>query len=139
MKKYLLLFTVILISSCISVKKHNQQINNPINPKLLQKDTDFALHQLEKLHPQLYWYISKENLHQKFSQLKNNLTKPINSKEYYSLLAPIISEVKEGHLTLIPPTKKYTKRETFNTFNAISCSPSIGVSKNENKRQTALS
>ncbi len=111
MKKYLLLFTVILISSCISVKKHNQQINNPINPKLLQKDTDFALHQLEKLHPQLYWYISKENLHQKFSQLKNNLTKPINSKEYYSLLAPIISEVKEGHLTLIPPTKKYTKRE----------------------------
>jgi hypothetical protein len=110
MKKILFLFALI-ITSCSSVKNHNQHLDDLITTKQLKKDVDFAYQKLQKMHPKLYWYISKENLDYKFDSLKNSITKPINSKEFYKKIAPIIATIKQGHTFVYPSVKQYTKSE----------------------------
>lgn len=110
MKKILFLFALI-ITSCSSVKKHNQHLDDLIATKQLKEDIDFAYQKLQKMHPRLYWYISKENLDYKFDSLKNSITKPINSKEFYKKIAPIIATIKQGHTFVYPSVKQYTKSE----------------------------
>lgn len=97
--------------SCVSVKEHNERIDTPIAPDLLKKDVDYAYQQLQKLHPKLYWYIDKESLDYKFDSLKTTITQPLKPNEFYYKLAPVIADVKEGHLRLVPREKKLTRKE----------------------------
>ena len=111
MKKifFLLAFTSLL--SCVSVKKYNERLEKPLSTEKLKQDVDFTHQKLQKLHPNLYWYISKEQLDYKFDSLKTNISKPLKPSEFYLKLAPIIADIKEGHLRLLPLEKKLTKRE----------------------------
>lgn len=102
---------VFLISSCSSVEKYNQQIEKKHSTRKLRKDVSYAYKKLQQLHPDLYWYISKENLDNNFEYLKENLQKPLSSKEFYMQLAPVISSIKQGHTSIRPPIKKKTKRD----------------------------
>ncbi|WP_395047424.1 hypothetical protein [Flavobacterium sp.] len=61
MKKALLLISILFFSSCSSVKKHNEHLNDLISEQDLKSDTDFIYKKLQDLHPKLYWYIAKEN------------------------------------------------------------------------------
>lgn len=111
MKKFILFSLLFIISSCISVKKHNEKLETPISVEHLKKDVDFAHRKLEKLHPKLYWYISKEDLNHQFDSLKNTINKPLKPNEFYQKLAPIIANIKEGHLRLYASDKRLTKKE----------------------------
>ncbi len=108
---YKLFLIVVLVSSCASVEKYNQQIAKQHAPRKLRKDADFAYKKLQELHPDLYWYISKDRLDKKFEILKNNLQEPLYSKEFYVQLAPVIASIKQGHTSIFPPNKKKTKDE----------------------------
>ncbi len=108
---YKLFLVVFLLGSCASVEKYNQQITQQHSPRKLRKDVDYAYKKLQDLHPDLYWYISKSDLDQKFENLKDNLQKPLSSKEFYSQLAPVIASIKQGHTSIFPPIKKKTKSE----------------------------
>ena len=79
MKKifFLLAFTSLL--SCVSVKKYNERLEKPLSTEKLKQDVDFTHQKLQKLHPNLYWYISKEQLDYKFDSLKTNISKPCAS------------------------------------------------------------
>jgi hypothetical protein len=110
---FVLLFTV-LLTSCISVKKYNEKLEKTIAPEKLRDDVDFAKHKLQQLHPNLYWYISKEKLDFKFDSLKTTLNKPLKPNEFHQKLAPIIAEVREGHLQLYPTAKRLTRKEFKN-------------------------
>ncbi len=113
MKKLILLLSVILAStSCTSVKKHNSQVNEPISVVKLKKDVDFAYQKLQKLHPDLYWYVSKEQLDFKFDSLKTTISKPLTSYEFYTKITPVINEVRQGHLAIFPNSKIWSKKET---------------------------
>ena len=96
MKKFILFCLLFIISSCVSVKKHNEKLEIPISVEHLKKDIDFAHQKLEKLHPKLYWYISKEDLNHQFDSLKTTINKPLKPNEFYQKLAPIIANIKEG-------------------------------------------
>jgi C-terminal processing protease CtpA/Prc len=112
MKKYIcLVLIIVLFVQCRSIKRHNEHLNDLISVQNLQEDVDFTNKKLQKLHPKLYWYISKEKLDYKFDSLKTTITKPITSFEFYKKLSPVVSAVKQGHLSLSPPTKKRTKKE----------------------------
>lgn len=100
--------------SCISVKNYNKKLETPISPKHLKADVDFTAHQLEKLHPKLYWYISKEKLHYKFDSLKSTLNKPLTPQQFYFKFQPVITNIREGHLRLNMPMKRLTKKEVKN-------------------------
>src|SRR5699024_7969189 len=75
---------------------------------------DFAYEKLQKLHPNLYWYISKEELDYKFDSLKTTLHKPLKPNEFYRKLAPVIAQIKEAHLRLVPLNKRLTRKEIKN-------------------------
>lgn len=113
MKKIIvLLITVLFFAECSSVKKHNAHINDLISEKDLKEDTDYIYKKMQKLHPRLYWYISKKDLDYKFDSLKKTINKPMTSYEFYKKITPIICEVREGHVFVYPYGKIVTKKET---------------------------
>ncbi len=112
MKKIFAFFISLTLVSCISVEQYNKNLETPIEAEHLKKDVDFAYKKLEKLHPKLFWYIPKEKLDYKFDSLKTTITKPLKPNEFFLKLAPVIADVREGHLRLIPLEKRFTKKET---------------------------
>jgi C-terminal processing protease CtpA/Prc len=110
--KKIIIPLLIVFTSCTSVKKYNQHLNDLIPPEKLIHDADFAYNKIKKMHPKLYWYIRKENLDYKFDSVKKTITTPITSLEFYKKLAPIVAAVKQGHMFTYPPQKQYTKKES---------------------------
>ena len=99
-KKFLYCFFIVCLFSCASHDKQNKQYYTKIDPSDLKKDVDFVERQLVKMHPDLYWYISKEALHQKFDSLQNTLTQPLTPNEFYLKISPVIASVHQGHMSM---------------------------------------
>jgi C-terminal processing protease CtpA/Prc len=113
MKKiFLSSFIVLFFVQCTSVKKQNAHLDDFIAVEKLQSDVDYTYKKLRKLHPKLYWYSSKETLDYKFDSLKQTITSPMKPLEFYKKLSPVVSAVRQGHTSVFPPTKEYSKRET---------------------------
>ncbi len=110
-KTGIILTLFFILSSCSSVEKYNAQISKNHSPAELKEDVDYAYEKLQKLHPNLYQYISKEKLDNNFSSLKNELTKPLSSIEFYKKIAPVITSIGQGHTSITSPHKRQTKKE----------------------------
>lgn len=109
---YSLIFSVLFISSCTNIKKLNERVSTKKHsPTSLIKDVDYVHRVLEKGHPGIYWYISKENLDYKFDSVKKTINKPLTSREFYQKLAPLVAEIKCGHTRLLLVNKKLNKKE----------------------------
>lgn len=102
---------MIILGSCASVKKYNQTITTPRTPEQLKADVDYTYKKLKKLHPELYWYITKDRLDYKFDSLKTTITEPMTSNEFYFKISPVVASVRQGHLRMIPVTPRMTRRE----------------------------
>lgn len=100
-----------MLSSCASIRRHNEQRASCIPPEQLKEDVDFAYSKLQKMHPQLYWYIPKKELELKFDSLKQTINEPLTPLQFYFKLQPVIAGIREGHLSLRIPRKKFTKKE----------------------------
>ncbi|KMQ68883.1 peptidase S41 [Chryseobacterium sp. FH2] len=111
MKKYVLILIVLILGSCTSISKHNEQRTSFVSPEKLKEDIDFTYSKLKEMHPKLYWYISKKDLDYKFDSLKQTIDKPLTPIQFYFKLQPIIATIREGHLSLRIPRKKYTQKE----------------------------
>ena len=112
MKKRLLFITILIMSvSCGSVKKYNEQITKLHAVEELKIDVDKVYGQLKKHHPKLYQYISKEVLDFKFDSLKSTIITPLDSREFYKKLSPVVSQIKQGHISVGSASKYYTKKE----------------------------
>ncbi len=111
MKNYSVIFLLVIFSSCASIKKHNEQRASCIPPEQLKEDVDFAYSKLQQMHPQLYWYIPKNELESNFDSLKQTITEPLTPLQFYFKLQPVIAGIREGHLSLRIPRKKFTKSE----------------------------
>lgn len=112
MQKSLLIFCIfLLLFSCTSVKTYNEQIAVNHSVRKLKKDVDVAYKKLKKLHPRLYQYIAKPKLDHKFDSLKKTIVKPLSSQLFYEKLAPVIAEVRQGHITVSPPHKRFSTKQ----------------------------
>ncbi|MDO7172762.1 S41 family peptidase [Mariniflexile sp. AS56] len=112
MKKQLLfLIVIMLVISCGSIKKHNEQITKLHTVEDLRTDIDKVYNQLQKHHPKLYQYTTKQVLDFKFDSLKTSVTTPITSREFYKKLAPVVAHIKQGHISVGSVSKRYTKKE----------------------------
>lgn len=111
MKYFLFIFFALTISSCASVKKDNQHLTSSISPEKIREDIDFAYLKLQEMHPKLDWYISKSELQFKFDSLKKTIDKPLTPVQFYFKLQPVIAKVREGHLSLKIPAKKFNRKE----------------------------
>ncbi len=109
---FTLIIAATIVSSCTSIKEHNAHIDDLISENDLKTDVDYIYGRLQKMHPKLYWYISKEKLDYKFDSLKMTLSKPMKSFDFYKKLAPVIKTIGEGHMNVTPYVKKYSIEET---------------------------
>lgn len=107
----LLLSSILFFSACQSVKKYNIKLEQPIAVKKLHSDVDLAYRKLKKLHPRLYWYISKEKLDFKFDSLKKSIQQPMTGLAFYKELSQVVKNVGQGHLEVSPSLPKFTKKE----------------------------
>ncbi|GAA4900240.1 S41 family peptidase [Flaviramulus aquimarinus] len=110
-KLFWVVIILILVSSCHSVKKYNEQITALHSVEDLHHDIDELYKQLKRHHPKLYQYISKSDLEFKFDSLKKSITKPATSREFYKKLAPVVTNVKQGHISVGSANKAFTKKE----------------------------
>ncbi|MEN8839224.1 MAG: S41 family peptidase [Flavobacteriales bacterium] len=115
-KIFALIFSFLLVTSCNSVKRYNETINSKHSVKELRSDIDFTFKKIEKLHPNLYWFISKEELSRKIDSVKNSITSPLTSKEFYYILSPLVSEIRQGHNAVGFPMDRFEKEEFEERF-----------------------
>jgi hypothetical protein len=108
-----LLLAVLFCTGCETTKHFNAHINDPRSVESLRSDVDFAHHKLEKLHPSLYRYISKQDLDYKFDSLKSTLEDPMTSREFFFKLSPVIASVRQGHARLFQIQTELRLRERF--------------------------
>lgn len=111
MKKTIPFLVLFLTFSCAGIKGYNENLEKPVSTGKLKNDVDFAYFKLQQLHPNLYWYISKDSLDFKFDSLKTTLDKPLKPLDFYLKLEPVIAKIREGHLRLTIPVKKLTRKE----------------------------
>ena len=110
--KYLQLFVIIsFLISCNSVRRYNEKFDAKIAPEKLQKDVTYIHKKLTKLHPQLYYYISKKDLDYKFDSLKNTIQEPLTRKEFFFKISPIIASIRQGHASVNVPRKRLSKEK----------------------------
>lgn len=109
--KLLLFIASIIFCSCGNVKKYNEQISKLHTPQELRDDVDAAYNQLKKYHPRLYQYTSKEQMDFKFDSLKKSINKPLSSRNFYEKLAPVVANVRQGHVNVSPPAIRFSRKE----------------------------
>ena len=101
---------------CQSSKRYNEKLRSLKSPEQLKSDIDFVHTKLRKYHPQLYKYTSKKELDFKFDSLKSAMDRPMDSREFFLKLSPVVSSIKQGHTALYLTTKK-NKVKTKPTLN----------------------
>jgi len=110
-KKISLLCLIILLASCASVEKHNLQITKLHPVSDLHDNVDKVYKQLKRHHPHLYQFTSKEAMDAKFDSLKTAIKQPMDSRTFFKQIAAVTKSVGQGHMTLSPPGKRFTKKE----------------------------
>lgn len=113
MKHYYFWFLIFIIflNSCGSIKKHNEIVTSLHSTDQLREDVDAVYSQLQRHHPRLYQYISKNDLDFKFDSLKTSIQQPLTSHDFYEKLAPVLKEVRQGHIGVMPPQIRFTKKD----------------------------
>lgn len=111
-KKIALLLLLLFFVQCSSIKKDNAHLQQLIPANQLQKDVDFAHKKIQKLHPKLDYYISKEKLDYKFDSLKTTINKALTPLEFYKKISPVVAAIRQGHSYVVPPQKEYSKKES---------------------------
>ncbi|MEP1487364.1 MAG: S41 family peptidase [Algibacter sp.] len=112
MNKWFLIFCVLIVlTSCKSVENYNVKITSLHTIEDLRTDVDKVYNQLKKHHPKLYQYTPKSVLDFKIDSLKKSITTPINSRAFYKKLAPVITHVRQGHISVGSANKRFSKKE----------------------------
>jgi len=147
MKKLLLTLLTLFLFACASHDKQNKHYYSKIEPSKLKKDVAYVQKQLVKMHPDLYWYISKEDLNKKFDSLSKTLNEPFTPNEFFFKISPIVASVHQGHMgvsmvTLTSPDslkKKYKGSvNPLENFEYEYLNNKLFIKKNKSKTDTIL-
>lgn len=110
-KNILLLIVSIVLSSCGSIERYNETVTKLHPVEDLHEDVDAAYKKLKRHHPHLYQFTSKETLDYKFDSLKTAIKQPMTSRQFFKELSQVTKFVRQGHMSLSPPSKRFTKKE----------------------------
>ncbi|MEN9337092.1 MAG: hypothetical protein RLZZ500_2079 [Bacteroidota bacterium] len=109
--RLLLVLIAAVWTSCTSVEKYNTRLETPIPVDKLQKDITYIQQKLDRLYPHLDGYISKEKLKSSFDSIRKVINRPMTTKEFYFVLAPVIASVRQGHMSTSYPQPLLTKAQ----------------------------
>jgi hypothetical protein len=86
-----------LLSSC-SAKLQSKSVVRKYSNAQLQEDYDVLRNIMEKSHPSLYWYTSKDSMDIYFDQYRNLLADSMNEQQFgFRVLAPLTTKIRCGH------------------------------------------
>lgn len=105
------LYFIVAHIQCSSVEKYNSHLASKVSVADLQSDINYVEYKINKLHPALDWYISKEALANKFDSLRTTITEPLTPNEFYFKISPVVASVKQGHMGMMPLVNKTEKKE----------------------------
>ena len=74
-----------------------------LQPKQMKEDLDFLFKTIEEVHPNMYAYTSKDEFDRCRDGLYHQINQPLTRAEFYKLAAPVVAELRSGHLRLWPP------------------------------------
>ncbi|WP_343321295.1 S41 family peptidase [Sphingobacterium multivorum] len=101
------LFYVLTLLSCANVEKYNRFIETPLAVEAMQQDINYVEHNLWKMHPDLFLYIGEDQLKTKFDSLRSTMRQPLLPNQFQLALAAVLSQVRQGHMTLSPLISKF--------------------------------
>jgi hypothetical protein len=78
----------------------------------IKQDMVFLKHRFEKIHPGMYYYISKEDYNKIYDSLYNTVNQPLSYLEAYRVLLPLVTNVKDGHTNLRFNKKRFDAKKT---------------------------
>jgi C-terminal processing protease CtpA/Prc len=107
----------------------------------LKQDLALLRGALEEAHPSLHWYVPEFELEAAFDRASAALVRPMTERELHSLLAPVVTLVRDGHTALdvsqaleewvgsrrwpYLPFSLWLDRDQLNVLNNASSDPSI--------------
>lgn len=103
---------IVLFSYCSSVEKHNALIETNLSIDEQLEDVTYLEKKIKKIQPNLYQFITEEALSKKFDSVRKTINKPLKPNEFYFKISPLLASVRQGHSTMSPIIKNYSKQET---------------------------
>ncbi|MGF2411198.1 S41 family peptidase [Ferruginibacter sp.] len=101
-------FFIIALSSC-SVTNNAYNPNKKYAKEKLQEDYSLLKNILQKKHPSLYWYTSKDSLDIYFAQYYNAIDDSMTEQQFgWKIIAPLTDKIHCGH-TSFSMSKAYNK------------------------------
>jgi hypothetical protein len=85
------------------------QAEEQFQPQELKADLEYLFDTIEAVHPNPYAFSNKATIVQERARLASNLTHPISRLEFYRLVAPLVSGLRDEHTVLAPPREEYRR------------------------------
>ncbi|SHG42596.1 S41 family peptidase [Pedobacter caeni] len=102
MRKLLTLLFCLVTCSLQSWSFENHKDSTLFDVSKLRADLTYLKVVLEKAHPSLYRYVSKDSLDQMFDQTSLKLNEPMDALKFWQLTQTIVAKIGCGHTTIIP-------------------------------------
>ena len=107
-KNILLSLLILLLYSCATSKK-NYNLNKKYSRQQLQEDFSLLRNILEKKHPSLYWYTSKDSMDMYFDKYYRAIQDSMTEQQFgWKILAPLTDKIHCGH-TSFGMSKAYSR------------------------------
>jgi len=100
------LLVILYLSSCATTGKNYNPAKKYSVPEL-QRDFSLLRNILEKKHPSLYWYTSKDSMDMYFNRYYSAITDSMTEQQFgWKVIAPLTDKIHCGH-TSIAMSRKY--------------------------------
>ena len=73
------------------------------NPEQMISDFDYLFETLESIHPDLYFYTTKDSIDVLRKKAIERLNHPMTSVEFWKIIAPVVVKLNDGHTAIYFP------------------------------------
>ncbi len=87
-----------------------QKSKDTFTPEEIRADMIFLKKRFEKIHPGMYYYMSRQDYNQKYDSLYNAINQPLSYLETFRVLSQLVTNVKDGHTNLRYDKKRFNKK-----------------------------
>lgn len=105
------LFALLFLLRFEAVAQPGEKTERLYSIEELKADLSFYKSRLEKIHPNLHLYSSKQQIDHLFDSLLNLIDKPMTDLGFYRIISLSSSAVKDGHTIILPDA---STREFYN-------------------------
>lgn len=89
---------------------HAQKSKDTFSPEEIRADMAFLKKRFEKIHPGMYYYMSREAYNKKYDSLYHSINQPLSYLETFRVLSQLVTNVKDGHTNLRYDKKRFNKK-----------------------------